>query len=137
MKYVKLALAACSVIIASNAVAEDKFIFTEHYVSKPAAYRTFTTRDYAGVSTTSPCSDLVLKATYDMKGEFSFHSYRDDSAVFIYRAGTEATCYKRTFTMADTGNVYSTGNVQLTWDADSQSYTQATPEKVTVDVSKG
>jgi hypothetical protein len=137
MKYVKTLLAASALAIASNAVAADKTIFIERYVSNPPAQRMFVTNDYAGFSKDKPCSDLVLRSTYEMMGYFSDHSFKDDSSVFVYRAGPRATCYKRTMTMAGTGNVYSTGDIQLTWDTASQSFVAAMPATATVDVSKG
>jgi hypothetical protein len=137
MKLLNVLLAASTVIIASSAVAADPTIFTERYVSNPTAVRAFLARDYAGISKDKPCSDLVLRATYDMQNTFSDHSYADDSKVFLYRAGAQATCYKRTLTMARSGNIYSTGDIKLIWDELSQTYTKAVPDTATVDVSKG
>lgn len=137
MKYLKVILATSTLIIAGNAIAEGKTILTERLISSPPAHRAFVVRDYAGVSTTNACSDMVLRGTYDMEADISDTSYKDDSDTLIFRAGAQATCYKRTFTMSRTGNFYTTENVRLTWDDISQSYTAAAPTTAAVDVSKG
>jgi len=72
-----------------------------------------------------------------MEDSFSDNKIESDSAELVKRAGSQATCYKRTYTMARSGNVYSTDNVVLTWNEFSNVYDKAAPAMKEINISKG
>lgn len=90
-------------------------------------------RAYLGLSTTSPCSDMVLVA--DQKSD-DYQTFVEQSGTYAIQAdelkglGVVVSCVR--FETVYHGKTYSTGNIRLHYDNNSQSYTGAIPSSGTI-----
>jgi hypothetical protein len=96
----------------------------------------FIEKDYVGKSQSAPCSDLEMVAEATFKDELFSITFPVASEDIVDTFGESLTCIKTDFMIAETKNVYSTGNIQLIWDENTHAYTAATPNKVTMDFRK-
>jgi hypothetical protein len=96
----------------------------------------FSIQNYAGTSTTEPCSDLKPigePIKYGLRVEeidIEFDNYD-----IIKNWGPAKTCIKADISVD--GIIFSTGNIQLGWDGNGNAYTAATPDKIDMDFSSG
>lgn len=90
------------------------------------------TDEYVGTSTSAPCSDLVLFSHSDESIEIDRGTINNTSDDLIDYPGPGYTCLRTDFIFA--GKTYSTGNIQLTWDAANNAYTGANPNRVVLDL---
>jgi hypothetical protein len=115
-------------------------IVTVHMFSDHPYSAEYIEADYIGSSASAPCSDLksvTQPVSPDLYGNFNDDTFKLSSQQLVDEYGSALTCIKTTFTMRNSHNVYSTGNILLLWDEHSNTYTAATPNKIAIDLSKG
>ena len=88
--------------------------------------------DYVGTSQTAPCSDLRLLATGYGNAVIKPGSYPFGADNFAAYPGPGFTCFKMDFKIK--GKIYSTGNIQLTWNTANSSYVDANPRVVPLEI---
>jgi hypothetical protein len=156
MKYRKiLALLAASIIIANDVNANGQgshvlngttatnlnseptiftyIAYTDHYYWCIA-----TDENYAGTSTTAPCSDMTIISGGDGFTLITNYTDKFSSEFLVKTIGPGKTCYRSDRTIAGSKHLkVSTGDIQLLWDESSKTYVAATPDKVTLDFSSG
>jgi hypothetical protein len=155
MKYFQTLVIAASIIATSTASAAvwkgalyprtnlhdlSSVIVTVHMFSDHPYSAEYIEADYIGSSASAPCSDLksvTQGITPDLYGNFNDDTFKLTSQQLVEEYGTALTCIKTTFTMRNSHNVYTTGNILLLWDENSNTYTAATPNKISIDLSKG
>ena len=91
---------------------------------------------FVGSSTTAPCSDLhrvfdlfISGGKIPMENEYDFFT-SDDLIEMLHEA---KTCFKIDFIKDD--NTYSSGDLVMTWDANSNEYTKVSPSSFVLDFS--
>lgn len=121
----------------AHKLTQEPTILTLNLVAEPPFRAEVVTEVFAGTSTTAPCSDLqsVGKSAPDT---YYFDSQTDEltSSELLEDFGKTVTCIKSNITFTATGNVYSTGNLQLIYDPNTSTFTSVVPDKVTIDISK-
>jgi hypothetical protein len=121
----------------AHKLTQEPALLTLNLVAEPPFRAEVTTEVFAGTSTTAPCSDLqsVGKSAPDT-WTFATATEEFTSSDFLEDFGKSVTCIKSAITFTATGNVYSTGNLQLLYDPNTSTFTSVMPDKVTIDVSK-
>jgi hypothetical protein len=120
----------------NHSMKDEPALVTLNVIANPPYTASVSEEVFAGTSTAAPCTDLhslgkVGPQDIDIVSETDTLSSSDVSYAF----GKELSCIKFDFTMNKTGHVYSTGNLQLHWNAATSSYDSAMPDTVTLDVS--
>jgi hypothetical protein len=120
---------------ALNHSANASTLFTLHVIAEPEFDSTATAYAFLGTSTVAPCSDLKQIGTDDFTAHFvsSDESITSEEAVEDF--GGAVTCIRSDLKFPS-GRTYTTGNIALTWDAESKTYTSAMPSDITIDISK-
>jgi len=88
-------------------------------------------KDYVGISTSEPCSDLKLYESDDEQHESEPGDYGTKSDDIYYSYGKGISCIRQDIDY--NGKTYSTGNIIVQWDAANQIYVNAIPNHVTID----
>jgi hypothetical protein len=118
----------------AQSLKPDPTLFTIHFKTNEwHVFTGYTERLFAGSSQKDPCSDLSFFHTSDWTG-ISNWDHKFDSEAIIGHFGKRATCIKQDIIWND--SVYSTGNIQVMWDEETNSYVSATPSEVTLDFDK-
>jgi hypothetical protein len=110
-------------------------LFTIHIIAEPEFDSAATVSAFLGTSVDAPCSDLKQIVSDDFTAHFASSDESISSEEALENFGGAVTCIKSDVKFPS-GNVYSTGNIALTWDAASKTYTSATPTDITIDISK-
>lgn len=99
--------------------------------------KTITLDEYqilGGTSKSDPCSDLQVIRDVHSSSQYPWTqepgSWYYDSGSFEYSMGGGLTCFKMNFYYQH--KLYTTGNVLLTWDSNSEQYVYANPNQTVV-----
>jgi hypothetical protein len=133
-------LASASATPRANLHDLSPVIVTFHAFSDHAFSAEYIEEDFIGTSASAPCTDLkpIMPALNpDLYGNFNDDTLKLTSQQIVAEYGSALTCIKTSFYMGKSHNVYTTGNILLLWDENSSTYTAATPNKVSIDFSKG
>jgi len=112
----------------------DFTLFTIHVMTRSG--RSVKTKigeaDYVGTSLTAPCSDMRLLTSGSGKAELAPGLYPFSANNFNDYPGPRLTCFRIDFGIK--GRVYSTGNIQLTWNPANHNYTDANPKIIPLEI---